>query len=203
MTDPAATSGVGVLSFEDALAQLESIVSELERGETPLEQTIDRFERGIALARRCEDRLNEADRKVAILLKEGARVVEVDMESGERLAVHTDPGAEPSPPSRAPAPPPPAAHPAAPAPRPAPPATAPQREPTFSSGAGGATQGSGPPGPPPRGQRSGQSAGGPPRRPAGPPVPNRDENDPTSQMSLGQAFAIKDPSEMDDDDIPF
>ena len=149
---------VGALSFEDALARLESIVSELERGETPLEETIDRFEQGIALARRCEDRLNEADRKVAILLREGSRVVEVDLETGERLAEREDPGeaveAAPRSPSR-PGPPP----------RPAE-----ARRPE-------------PPRPPPRGRRS--------------------EPPDQGQMALGDAFALKHPDEMDDDDIPF
>jgi len=162
------------LSFEDALSQLEAIVSELERGETPLEQTIARFERGIALARRCEDRLNEADRKVAILLREGARVVEVDMESGERRAVHEDPGEEPT--QRASRPPPQRALPA--------------REPRFDQG---------PPEPPPRGNTPTRgSLRADPARDAGE-AGARDQG----QMSLGQAFAIKDPAEMDDDDIPF
>lgn len=74
------------LTFEAALDELEAIVTELERGETPLEDTIARFERGVALARRCEDRLDEADRKVAVLVQRGKRAVEVDLESGEELA---------------------------------------------------------------------------------------------------------------------
>lgn len=82
------------LSFEHALAELEAIVSELERGETALDQTIARFERGIALARRCEDRLNEASAKVALLLREGSRVVEVDANSGQLLSETHDPGDE-------------------------------------------------------------------------------------------------------------
>lgn len=74
------------LSFEDALAELERIVSQLERGETPLEETIASFERGVALSRRCEDRLGEAEKKVALLLQEGRKLVEIDLASGERLS---------------------------------------------------------------------------------------------------------------------
>lgn len=74
------------LSFESALDELEAIVTELERGETPLEDTIARFERGVALARRCEDRLDEADRKVALLIQRGKRAVEVDLETGQELS---------------------------------------------------------------------------------------------------------------------
>ena len=73
------------LSYEDALAELEQIVSELERGETALEDTIARFERGVVLSRRCEDRLNEAEKKVALLLREGRRLVQVDLQTGEQL----------------------------------------------------------------------------------------------------------------------
>lgn len=82
------------LSFEDALSELEGIVGELERGETSLETSIANFERGMSLARRCEDRLGEAEKKVGVLLKEGSRIIEVDMSTGERLAEHDDPGDE-------------------------------------------------------------------------------------------------------------
>ena len=88
-TEPTAAAS---LSFEDALEELEDIVSELERGETSLETSIERFERGMSLAKRCEDRLGEAEEKVAVLLKEGSRIVSVDMHTGEPLAQHDDPG---------------------------------------------------------------------------------------------------------------
>ena len=78
------------LTFEAALDELEQIVTELERGETALEDTIARFERGVALVRRCEDRLDEADKRVALLLKRGERVVEVDLETGEELSAQDD-----------------------------------------------------------------------------------------------------------------
>ena len=89
MTEPSAPQD---LSFEDALVELETIVSELERGETPLDDSIARFERGVALSRRCEDRLNEAEKNVVMLLKEGSRVVERDAATGETLASTEDPG---------------------------------------------------------------------------------------------------------------
>mgnify|MGYP001243564298 CR=1 FL=1 len=82
------------LSFEAALEELEGIVGELERGETDLERSIERFERGMALARRCEERLGEAEAKVAVLLKEGNRIVSVDMDTSEPLAEYQDPGDE-------------------------------------------------------------------------------------------------------------
>ena len=87
MTEP---TPIEQLTFEVALDELETIVTQLERGETPLEDTIARFERGVALARRCEDRLDEADRKVALLIQRGRRVVEVDPETGQELAARDE-----------------------------------------------------------------------------------------------------------------
>jgi exodeoxyribonuclease VII small subunit len=56
-------------SFETSLKELEEIVSRLEAGDLPLEQSLDLFEQGIRLSRDCQKRLDEAERKVEILLK--------------------------------------------------------------------------------------------------------------------------------------
>jgi exodeoxyribonuclease VII small subunit len=56
--------------FEAALARLEEIVQELEKGDLPLEQSLKLFEEGIKLSRICNSRLEEAERKVEILLKD-------------------------------------------------------------------------------------------------------------------------------------
>lgn len=56
--------------FEPALARLEEIVQELEEGDLPLEQSLKLFEEGIKLSRICNARLEEAERKVEILLKD-------------------------------------------------------------------------------------------------------------------------------------
>ena len=56
--------------FEPALARLEEIVQELEQGDLPLEQSLKLFEEGIKLSRICNTRLEEAERKVEILLKD-------------------------------------------------------------------------------------------------------------------------------------
>jgi exodeoxyribonuclease VII small subunit len=55
--------------FEDALNKLEKIVSKLEEGDIPLEETLKLFEEGIRLSRFCNQKLDEAERKVEILLK--------------------------------------------------------------------------------------------------------------------------------------
>jgi exodeoxyribonuclease VII small subunit len=56
--------------FEAALARLEEIVQELEKGDLPLEQSLKLFEEGIKLSRICNSRLEEAERKVEILIKD-------------------------------------------------------------------------------------------------------------------------------------
>lgn len=56
--------------FEAALSRLEEIVSELESGELALEQSLKLFEEGVKLARICNARLEEAERKVEVLLKD-------------------------------------------------------------------------------------------------------------------------------------
>ncbi|WP_208435135.1 exodeoxyribonuclease VII small subunit [Bartonella phoceensis] len=55
---------ITVLSFEEALKQLEDIVEKLERGDVPLEQSIDIYERGEALKKHCEKLLKVAEAKV-------------------------------------------------------------------------------------------------------------------------------------------
>ena len=60
------------IKFERALARLEEIVQKLEQGDLPLEQSLKLFEEGIKLSRICNTRLEEAERKVEILLKDKA-----------------------------------------------------------------------------------------------------------------------------------
>ena len=56
--------------FEDALARLETIVTELEKGDLPLEEALKIFEEGVRLSKSCMKMLEEAERKVEILLKD-------------------------------------------------------------------------------------------------------------------------------------
>lgn len=61
MTDMA---DVNALSFEKALAELEAIVSKLEGGSVPLEESITLYARGEALKARCDALLNDAEARV-------------------------------------------------------------------------------------------------------------------------------------------
>lgn len=56
-------------SFELSLEQLEQIVRELEGGDLPLDRSLELFEQGVRLSRECQKRLDEAERKVEILLR--------------------------------------------------------------------------------------------------------------------------------------
>ena len=55
--------------FEDALAKLEEIVRKMEQGELTLDESLASFEEGIRLARLCSKKLDEAERRIEILLK--------------------------------------------------------------------------------------------------------------------------------------
>jgi exodeoxyribonuclease VII small subunit len=61
--------------FEDALNKLEKIVSKLEEGDIPLEESLKLFEEGIRLSRFCSQKLDEAEKKVEILLKDKNGVI--------------------------------------------------------------------------------------------------------------------------------
>lgn len=56
------------LSFEESLAELEQIVSELEQGQVSLDDALKQFERGIKLVRQSQTKLETAQQKVAILM---------------------------------------------------------------------------------------------------------------------------------------
>jgi exodeoxyribonuclease VII small subunit len=61
--------------FEEALERLEDIVRKMEAGDMSLEESLKAFEEGIKLARLCSLRLDEAERRVEILLKQEEKLV--------------------------------------------------------------------------------------------------------------------------------
>ncbi|EFG37397.1 exodeoxyribonuclease VII [Brucella sp. NVSL 07-0026] len=63
VTEPS-NADIAVMSFEDALKQLEKIVDDLERGDVPLEESIRIYERGEALKKHCDTLLKSAEDKV-------------------------------------------------------------------------------------------------------------------------------------------
>lgn len=57
-------------NFETALGELEKIVTCLEKGELPLEETLKKFEEGMALSQFCQQALQDAQKKVELLMQE-------------------------------------------------------------------------------------------------------------------------------------
>lgn len=57
--------------FETTLEKLEELVQKLEEGDLPLEDSLKAFEEGMSLVKACEKRLNEAQKKIEILMKDG------------------------------------------------------------------------------------------------------------------------------------
>jgi exodeoxyribonuclease VII small subunit len=65
MADPS------IKDFEAAIAELESVVKQLEDGDLALEQSLALYERGIQLSRFCHARLEDAERRIEILTDRG------------------------------------------------------------------------------------------------------------------------------------
>ena len=67
--------------FEKALNRLSAIVSSLEKGDLPLEESLQLFEEGVKLSRYCSDRLEEAERRIDVLVKgKGGKITEEPFE---------------------------------------------------------------------------------------------------------------------------
>jgi len=63
--------------FEEALKELEEIVRKMESGDLTLEESLKSFEEGVRLSRFCSERLDEAERRVEILLKSEEGLVDI------------------------------------------------------------------------------------------------------------------------------
>jgi len=57
-------------NFEASLEELERIVRQLEQGELTLEKSLELFEQGVKLSRDCQERLNQAERRIEILMRD-------------------------------------------------------------------------------------------------------------------------------------
>ncbi len=63
-----------VKSFEASIQALEKLIKELEDGDLPLEEALKKFEEGIKLVNYCNKKLDEAERKIEIILKDEENV---------------------------------------------------------------------------------------------------------------------------------
>jgi exodeoxyribonuclease VII small subunit len=58
------------MTFEDAMDNLEKIVEELEKGELPLDEQVEKFKKGVDMSNYCEKLLDEAEKSITILVKD-------------------------------------------------------------------------------------------------------------------------------------
>jgi exodeoxyribonuclease VII small subunit len=58
------------IPFEKTMLELQTIVNQLEKGELSLEESLKQYEKGINLARKCQETLNQAEQKIEVLSKE-------------------------------------------------------------------------------------------------------------------------------------
>ncbi len=70
-------------NFEEALEELEELVTSMEEGELSLEESLQAFEKGIKLTRECQTALKKAEQKVQVLLDESGSTEDLDLPDTE------------------------------------------------------------------------------------------------------------------------
>ena len=70
-------------SFEENMKQLEKIVTELEKGDLNLDESVKKFEQGMKISKKCNDILENAEKKITILLKQENGIKEENFETEE------------------------------------------------------------------------------------------------------------------------
>ena len=70
-------------SFEEQIEKLEQIVQELEKGDLSLEDSVNKFEEGIKISKKCNKTLEEAEKKITILVEQQGEIKEENFETGE------------------------------------------------------------------------------------------------------------------------
>lgn len=68
-------------NFEESMKKLETIVEELENGNLNLDESVKKFEDGMKIAKQCNNMLEDAEKKITILLENGGELKEENFES--------------------------------------------------------------------------------------------------------------------------
>ena len=68
-------------SFEENMEELEKVVAELERGDLNLDDSVSRFEQGIKISKECSKILEEAEKKITILVKKDDEMKEENFQT--------------------------------------------------------------------------------------------------------------------------
>lgn len=66
------------INFEEAMKKLESIANELEGGNLNLDESVQKFEEGMNLSKRCNEILEQAEKRISILINDGDNISEKD-----------------------------------------------------------------------------------------------------------------------------
>ena len=66
------------LSFEESLAELETIVKGLESGDIPLDEAIEQFNKAMILVKECDDKLNSAEKAIAKIVKDNNEIINME-----------------------------------------------------------------------------------------------------------------------------
>lgn len=64
------------MNFEETMEKLEQIASELEKGDLNLEESLTKFEEGMKLSKKCNEIIENAEKKITILLQKDGELVE-------------------------------------------------------------------------------------------------------------------------------
>jgi len=67
-------------TFEEAVVELEKLVQTLEDGECSLDESMKMFEEGMKLSKYCNDKLQNAEKRIVELVNENGKISEVEME---------------------------------------------------------------------------------------------------------------------------
>ncbi len=63
-------------NFEDSMKRLEEIVNELEKGDLNLDESVKKFEEGMKISKQCNKILQDAEKKITILLENDGEIIE-------------------------------------------------------------------------------------------------------------------------------
>ena len=70
-------------NFEAKMQELEKVVNSLEKGDMNLDESLAKFEEGMKLSKECNQMLEDAEKKITILLEDNGKIEEKDFESEE------------------------------------------------------------------------------------------------------------------------
>ena len=71
------------MNFEESMKKLESIVNELENGNLNLDESVEKFEEGMKIAKQCNTILEDSEKKITILLEKDGELKEEKFEANE------------------------------------------------------------------------------------------------------------------------